>query len=148
MKGRKLLLLPCSILHSAINGLLSLFPFLLFWLVVRILLTSEASISETPIWSYAVVAFVVSAINILLYFVALMLSHLTAFRIENNMCRSVMKCLMHAPLGLFEIKYLEMHKIIDEDSGETHTFVAHILPDVASTIVAPLGVIILLFAVD
>ena len=106
MKGRKLLLLPCSILHSAINGLLSLFPFLLFWLVVRILLTSEASISETPIWSYAVVAFVVSEINILLYFVALMLSHLTAFRIENNMCRSAMKCLMHTPLGLFEIKYL------------------------------------------
>lgn len=41
-----------------------------------------------------------------------------------------------------------MHKIIDEDSGETHTFVAHILPDIASTIVAPLGVIILLFAID
>ena len=55
---------------------------------------------------YAIVVFVVSEINILLYFVALMLSHLTAFRIENNMCRSAMKCLMHAPLGLFEIKYL------------------------------------------
>ena len=41
-----------------------------------------------------------------------------------------------------------MRKIIDEDSGQTHTFVAHLLPDVASCVVAPIGVIVLLFSVD
>uniref|UniRef100_A0AB33JJM5 ABC transporter ATP-binding protein n=1 Tax=Prevotella sp. GTC17262 TaxID=3236797 RepID=A0AB33JJM5_9BACT len=148
MGGRRWLL-PCSVGLSALNGLLSLVPFILLWLVVRTLLTAEGDLAGTPLWDYALAAFVVSIVNVLLYFVALMLSHLAAFRVETNMRRSAMERLMRVPLGFFDTQNTgRMRKIIDEDSGQTHTFVAHILPDVAGSIVAPLGVIILLFAVD
>lgn len=148
MGGRRWLL-PCSVGLSALNGLLSLVPFILLWLVVRTLLTAEGDLAGTPLWDYALAAFVVSIVNVLLYFVALMLSHLAAFRVETNMRRSAMERLMRVPLGFFDTRNTgRMRKIIDEDSGQTHTFVAHILPDVAGSIVAPLGVIILLFAVD
>ena len=138
--GERKWLLPCSVGLSAVNGLLSLVPFILLWLVVRTLLTAQGDLADTSLWDYALAAFVVSVANILLYFLALMLSHLAAFRIE---------IIMRVPLGFFDTQNTgRMRKIIDEDSGQTHTFVAHILPDVAGSVVAPLGVIILLFMVD
>ena len=148
MGGRKYLL-PCSVGLSAANGLLSLVPFILLWLVVRTLLIAKGNLSNTPLIDYALWAFGISVANVLLYFLALMLSHLAAFRIETNMRRKAMQRLMRAPLGyLDEQNTGRMRKIIDEDSGQTHTFVAHLLPDVASCVVAPIGVIVLLFAVD
>ena len=142
-------MLPCSVVLSAVNGLLSLVPFIFLWLVVRTLLTADGNLADTPVWDYAIAAFVVSVANVLLYFVALMLSHLSAFRIETNMRRTAMERLMRVPLGFFDTQNTgRMRKIIDEDSSQTHTFVAHILPDVAGSVVAPIGIIVLLIAVD
>jgi len=147
--GRRKWLLPCSVGLSAVNGLLSLVPFILLWLVVRMLLTAERDLADPPLWDYALAAFIVSVTNVLLYFAALILSHLAAFRIETNMRRKAMQRLMRVPLGFFDTQNTgRMRKIIDEDSGQTHTFVAHLLPDVASCVVAPIGVIVLLFSVD
>ena len=142
-------MLPCSVVLSAVNGLLSLVPFIFLWLVVRTLLTADGNLADTPVWDYAIAAFAVSVANILLYFAALMLSHLSAFRIETNMRRTAMERLMCVPLGFFDTQNTgRMRKIIDEDSSQTHTFVAHILPDVAGSVVAPIGIIVLLLAVD
>ena len=142
-------MLPCSVVLSAVNGLLSLVPFIFLWLMVRTLLTANGNLADTPVWDYAIAAFVVSVANVLLYFAALMLSHLSAFRIETNMRRTAMERLMRVPLGFFDTQNTgRMRKIIDEDSSQTHTFVAHILPDVAGSVVAPIGIIVLLLAVD
>lgn len=147
--GRRKALLPLSVALSAINGLLSLVPFVLVWLVVRTLLTTGGNLATTPVWNYALAAFAVSVFNVLLYFLALALSHLAAFRVETNMRRQAMHALMRAPLGFFDTHNTGgMRKVIDEDSSQTHTFVAHILPDVAGSIVSPLGVVALLLAVD
>ena len=147
--GRRKALLPLSVALSAINGLLSLVPFVLVWLVVRTLLTTGGNLAATPVWNYALAAFAVSVFNVLLYFLALALSHLAAFRVETNMRRQAMHALLRAPLGFFDTPNTGgMRKVIDEDSSQTHTFVAHILPDVAGSIVSPLGVVALLLAVD
>ena len=71
MGGRKPLL-PCSVVLSAVNGLLSLVPFIFLWLVVRTLLTADGNLADTPVWDYAIAAFAVSMANVLLYFAALM----------------------------------------------------------------------------
>ncbi|KGF52287.1 ABC transporter ATP-binding protein [Prevotella amnii] len=148
MGGRKYLL-PCSVGLSAVNGLLSLIPFILLWIIVRTLLTAKGNLSSAPLIDYALWAFLISVANVLLYFIALMFSHLAAFRVETNMRRKGMKQLLKAPIGFFDTQNTgRMRKIIDEDSAQTHQFVAHILPDVASSIVAPIGVIILLLVID
>ena len=100
--GRRKALLPLSVALSAINGLLSLVPFVLVWLVVRSLLTTGGNLAATPVWNYALAAFAVSVFNVLLYFLALALSHLAAFRVETNMRRQAMHALMRAPLGFFD----------------------------------------------
>lgn len=148
MGGYKILL-PCSIGLSAINGLFSLVPFILVWLVVRTLLTENGTLTDTNVLGYAIATVTLSLLNVLFYFLALMLSHLVAFRIETNMREMAMRKLMCVPLGFFDAQNTgRMRKIIDEDSGLIHTFVAHILPDVASSIVSPIGVIVLLIVVD
>lgn len=83
MGGRKWLL-PCSVGLSAVHGLLALVPFVLLWLVVRTLLTAEGNLAQTPLWDYALAAFVVSVAGVALYFVVLMCSHLAAFRVEST----------------------------------------------------------------
>ena len=148
MGGYKILL-PCSIGLSAINGLFSLVPFILVWLVVRTLLTENGTLTDTNVLGYAIATVTLSLLNVLFYFLALMLSHLVAFRIETNMREMAMRKLMCVPLGFFDAQNTgRMRKIIDEDSGLIHTFVAHILPDVAGSIVSPIGVIVLLIVVD
>ncbi len=147
--GTRKILLPCSLLLSAVNGLLILMPFVLVWLIAKTVLTAEGMLSETPVWRYAVLALCVSLGNVLFYFLALMLSHLAAFRVETNLRRSAMSRLMQSPLGLVDKENTgRMRKIIDEDASSTHTFVAHILPDLAASIVSPLGVLVLLFIID
>ena len=47
--GRRKALLPLSVALSAINGLLSLVPFVLVWLVVRTLLTTGGNLATTPV---------------------------------------------------------------------------------------------------
>lgn len=147
--GSRKRLLPWSIAISAINGLLSLIPYVLLWLVVRTLITTGGCMSGSKVLDYAIAAFVISIVHVLIYFAALMLSHLAAFRLETTMRGKAMERVMRAPLGFFDGKNTgSMRKVIDENAGQTHTFVAHILPDIAGSIVAPLGVLVLLFVVD
>lgn len=147
--GSRRPLIPISLTLSALNGLLSLVPFVFVWLVVRTLLSSGGMPEGTPIMDYALWAFGLSVLSVLVVFGALMLSHLAAFRIETNMRRVGMARLMETPLGFFDHESTgRMRKIIDEDSSSTHTFVAHILPDLAGSLVAPLGVLVMIFVVD
>ena len=147
--GKRKPLLPLSVFLSAIDGLLALVPFILLWLIIRNLLMGNTSTGEIPIWQYALAAFIISIIDIIIYFAALMLSHLTAFRIEATMRQKAMTKIMKAPLGFFDSQNTgKIRKIIDENASSTHTFVAHILPDLASSFVTPIGVIILIIAID
>ncbi len=146
--GRKRVLMPISLLLSALHGLLSLLPLIFVWLIIRLLLTHpEEAIVDYFQWAWW--AFATTVCSILLYFLALILSHLAAFRVECSMRKTAMQRLMQMPLGYFDTQTTgRIRKIIDEDSSQTHTFVAHLLPDFAGSIVSPLGVLILLFVVD
>jgi|GEM_PF-4205305 len=41
-----------------------------------------------------------------------------------------------------------MRKIIDDNAATTHTFMAHLLPDLAGAVVMPVAILILLFVFD
>ena len=147
--GKRKILLPISLVLSAFNGLLALVPALFVWLIVRTLVSSGGSPEGTAVNQYAWWAFATAALSVLLYFVALMLSHLAAFRVECNLRTTAVNLLLHMPLGFFDSKASgRIRKIIDDDAGNTHTFLAHILPDLAASIVSPLLVFVLLFVFD
>ena len=60
-----------------------------------------------------------------------------------------MRSLMNMPMGFFEGKSGgRMRKVIDENASETHAFIAHVLPDLMGSIVAPLVVLVMIFVFD
>ena len=97
--GKRKALLPLSLVLSALNGLLALVPAVLVWFIVRTLINSGGTPEGTAVYQYAWWAFVAAVFSVLLYFVALMLSHLAAFRVECNLRTTAVNRLLHMPLG-------------------------------------------------
>ena len=144
--GNRKPLFPIAMVLSGVSAILLLLPFVFLWLIVKTLLSTGGISEGTPVNVYAWWAAGTAVSGVILHFGASMLSHLVAFRLETNMRRVAMKKLMLLPLGYFENNESgAMRKIIDENASETHTFIAHILPDLIGTILSPIVVIILIF---
>ena len=78
-----------------------------------------------------------------------MSSHLAAFRVESNLRKEAMRQIVRMPLGFFDINTSgRIRKIIDDNAGVTHSFLAHQLPDLAATFLVPLVAAILIFVFD
>jgi len=147
MQSRKILF-PFALLFSALSSIAGIIPFIYVWFIVRELFVSTG-ISYDNVKHYAILAVIFSAASILLYFAALVCSHLVAFRLEGNIRRITMKKLLKLPLGFFDKNPTgRIRKIIDDNATITHTFVAHELPDLAGTIIVPIASLVLMFIFD
>jgi ATP-binding cassette subfamily B protein len=146
--GNRKPLLPISLILSGISSVMGIIPFILIWLIIKELLISGAASSDN-ITLYAWWAVGISVAGIIVYFLALMVSHLAAFRVEVNMRRQAMKKIVDLPLGFFENNTSgKIRKIIDDNAGITHTFLAHQMPDLAGSILVPIVSLVLIFIFD
>lgn len=147
--GRRRALLPVAIVLSALSGLAGLLPFVFIWLIARELLSGDDSASQSSVISYAWWAAGTAAGGVALYFGALMCSHLAAFRVESNIRKSAMRRVIAMPLGFFDANTSgRIRKIIDDNAGITHSFLAHQLPDLAGTALVPVAAVVLIAAFD
>ena len=147
--GRRKALLPVAIVLSALGGLAGLAPFVFIWLIVRELLSGGDIGVQTQVISYAWWAAGTAVGGVVLYFGALMCSHLAAFRVESNIRKSAMRRIVGMPLGFFDSNTTgRIRKIIDDNASITHSFLAHQLPDMAGTALVPLLAVVLIAAFD
>ena len=147
--GKRKVLLPAAMLLSALSALAGMLPYILIWLIVRELLEHGEITSSGNVVTYAWWAAGMAVASIVLYFAALMSSHLAAFRVESNLRKEAMRQIVRMPLGFFDINTSgRIRKIIDDNAGGTHSFLAHQLPDLAATFLVPLVAAILIFVFD
>ena len=147
--GKRKVLLPAAMLLSALRALAGMLPYILIWLIVRELLEHGEITSSGNVVTYAWWAAGMAVASIVLYFAALMSSHLAAFRVESNLRKEAMRQIVRMPLGFFDINTSgRIRKIIDDNAGVTHSFLAHQLPDLAATFLVPLVAAILIFVFD
>lgn len=147
--GKRKVLLPAAMLLSALSALAGMLPYILIWLIVRELLEHGEITSSGNVVTYAWWAAGMAVASIVLYFAALMSSHLAAFRVESNLRKEAMRQIVCMPLGFFDINTSgRIRKIIDDNAGVTHSFLAHQLPDLAATFLVPLVAAILIFVFD
>lgn len=147
--GKRKVLLPAAMLLSALSALAGMLPYILIWLIVRELLEHGEITSSGNVVTYAWWAAGIAVASIVLYFAALMSSHLAAFRVESNLRKEAMRQIVRMPLGFFDINTSgRIRKIIDDNAGVTHSFLAHQLPDLAATFLVPLVAAILIFVFD
>lgn len=147
--GKRKVLLPAAMLLSALSALAGMLPYILIWLIVRELLEHGEITSSGNVVTYAWWAAGMAVASIVLYFAALMSSHLAAFRVESNLRKEAMRQIVRMPRGFFDINTSgRIRKIIDDNAGVTHSFLAHQLPDLAATFLVPLVAAILIFVFD
>ena len=147
--GKRKVLLPAAMLLSALSALAGMLPYILIWLIVRELLEHGEITSSGNVVTYAWWAAGMAVASIVLYFAALMSSHLAAFRVESNLRIEAMRQILRMPLGFLDINTSgRIRKIIDDNAGVTHSFLAHQLPDLAATFLVPLVAAILIFVFD
>lgn len=147
--GKKKVLLPLSLVLSGISAVLNILPFVLVWYITRDILLAPQSLDVSNVSFYAWLAFASAIGGIVVYFCALMSSHLAAFRVEVGMQKVGMGKILSMPLGFFD-QYSSgrIRKIVNDGAATTHTFLAHQLPDMAGSIVSPVVLIALIFIVD
>lgn len=146
--GKKRYMLPLAMVFSALSGILVLMPMVYIHKIVSGIILS-GSVDGGTIRYYAVLAASFAATGMLLYFCALMVSHLFAFEVEANIIKLSVKKMMAKPLGFFANRESgNLRKTIVDGAGETHTMLAHQLPDLAMTIVSPIVLLIFFFLFD
>jgi ATP-binding cassette subfamily B protein len=148
MIGRKALL-PTALLFSAISAITGMIPYIMIWFIIRELFIEGFRFSSEHVAFYAWWAVGTAIASIILYFLALTFSHLAAFRVETNMRRLAMQKIIRQPLGFFNSNTTgRIRKIIDDNAGITHGFLAHQMPDLSASILMPLSVLVLIFIFD
>ena len=137
---------------AGLSTVLSMFPFVCIWFVVRdmlnALLAGDISLAAgSGVYAWRAVGF--SVLSILLYFLALCFSHLAAFRTASNMRKAAVHHIVTLPLGYFSQNASgRLRKIIDDNAGLTEDFLAHQLPDLTGVVVMPAAVLVLIFTFD
>ena len=148
--GERQALIPLSMFLSALSALTGMAPFVLIWLIVRGLFASgglpaDPDLTVRLAWWTAGTA----VGSVALYFAALMCSHLAAFRVESNLRREAIRKIVRMPLGFFDtVTSGRIRKVIDDNAGITHSFLAHQMPDLAAAFLVPLTALALIFVFD
>ena len=135
---------------SAVAMILGMAPYICIWLAARDL------IAVAPDWTQAAgiarfgwMAFAFAVAGILVYFAALMCTHLAAFRTASNIRKVGMAHLMKTPLGFFDSNASGLlRNRLDGAASETETLLAHNLADVVGTVAMFLAMLVLMFVFD
>ncbi len=135
---------------SAVSMILGMLPYICIWLVARELIAvapdwkSAAGISR-----YGWMAFIFAFAGIIVYFAALMCTHLAAFRTASNIRKAGMAHLMKAPLGFFDSNASGLlRNRLDGAAADTETLLAHNLADTVGSAAMLLATVVLMFVFD
>ena len=135
---------------SGISSVIALAPYLCMWNVVKeVVLTWNTGLDGRSLVHWGWLAVASSLISMLFYYGALMCTHLSAFRTARNMKTAALHHLARLPIGYFKQEGSgKLRRIIDDGAGQTETYLAHQIPDLAGAIVTPVAVLVLLLVFD
>lgn len=149
--GQRRVLTYLSWVLSAISALMALVPFIFVWLIVRGVIEANGNFAavQGSLSVYGWWAVGSALISMLVYFAALMCSHVAAFRVAGNMRKRAMRHIGALPVGFMNsLGSGRVRRIVNESSGATETYLAHQLPDMVGAFATPVGMIVLLFVFD
>lgn len=146
--GNRKYMLFLAMFFSVLSGILLLMPMWYIHKIVSMMILNE-NMTYMMIRENIIYAAILPGIGLCLYVFAGILSHLFAFEVEDNLIKASVKKLLNKPLGYFTNKESgKLRGIIIGGAGETHNVLAHQLPDIASTLVSPIVILVFLFLFD
>lgn len=148
--GKHKYLTYSSWILSVISAALALVPLVYIFFIIKevIEVAPDFSQAENIVFN-GWMAVVFALASIVIYIAGLMCSHLSAFRIANNMRKKMLTHVAQLPLGFIgEQGSGKIRRIINDSGKATETYLAHQLPDMAGAIATPIGMIVMLFLFD
>ena len=141
---RKLIVFGCVL--SGVNAVLSIAMLVCVWFVLRDL------VAVAPNWAqaahaaaYGLAAFAFALAGLIVYFAALMCTHLAAFRTATNMRKAALEHLARVPLGYFGMRSTgELRRVIEGATGLTEGVLAHRFPDFVGALVTPVAFLVVM----
>ena len=135
---------------SAVSMLLSMAPYICIWLVARDLIAVAPDWTQAEnVTQYGWLAFAFALGGIVIYFAALMCTHLAACRTAANIRKRGVAHVMKAPLGYFDANASGLIRgRLDAATAETETLLAHNLADIVGTITLFLAMLVIMFVFD
>lgn len=148
--GKHRVLTYLSWVLAGISAVIALVPFWYLWRIIREVLDVSPDFSQAvhiSEWGWAAMGF--SVLAFLVYIAALLCSHLAAFRVATNLRIAMTRHIAGLPLGFAEsFGTGKLRKIINECSGATETYLAHMLPDTVTAYITPIALLVIMMVFD
>ena len=148
---KKPLVITSAVL-SALASVASFIPYIAIYKIISQILASYPSFATLDTASLIRLGWLALGgiiLNIALYFAALMCSHLAAFGTLYKLKVDFASHLARVPLGFHVlIGSGKLRKIMDENIEKIEGFIAHQLPDIVASLVAPVVMLTILMVVD
>lgn len=146
--GKKSILFYIAMIMSAISGIMVLMPMVFIHRIINSLILNE-TVDFVYVRENSIYAATFAGLGLFIYLIGLILSHVFAFEVEDNLIKSSVKKLINKPLGYFDDKESgRIRKVIISGASETHSFLAHQLPDMAMTVISPIVLFVFFFMFD
>ena len=150
--GNRKPLLSLSLLSSGLSALFGFVPYIMVFFVMRDVVSAvvaKEAVDYSALMNYGLWAVGSAAVGFVLYYIALLLSHATAFAIEENLSVAITQTLADLPIGWhLTHESGKVRKVFEKNINQLETLIAHNLPDVAQNIVSPLAILGLMLVFD
>ena len=142
--GGHKVLIPLGRTIAGISAVMALVPYYDLWKIISIAVNGE---DTSRISHYAWQAVIITVASLLVYIVALLCTHIAAFRVQANMRSQLMRRIITLPLGVFDEDGTgKIRRTVNDSTAATETYIAHNLPDKTVAAVTPVGLLVLIFA--
>ncbi len=141
-----------AIILAIISALASFVPYLAIYKVIKEIVYVYPDMSKldtTAVLNQGMYALLGVLANVGLYFFSLLLSHLAAYGTICDLKKDFMNHLAKVPLGFHIMTGSgRLRKIIDTNINGLEGFIAHDLPNTISAMVAPVAMLVMVFAIE
>jgi len=144
--------LSLSLVLSALSALVSFVPYIMVFFVMRDVISAVAAkeaVNAAALTRYGLWAVGAAAAGFVLYYAALMLSHATAFTIQQNLSIRMAETLADLPIG-WHITHVsgKVRKVFEKNINQLEMLIAHNMPDTAQNMVSPFAMLALTLVFD
>ena len=110
---------------------------------------AKEAVNAAALARYGLWAVGSAAAGFVLYYAALMLSHATAFTIQENLSIRMTEALAELPIG-WHITHVsgKVRKVFEKNVNQLETLIAHNLPDTVQNMVSPFAILVLMLVFD
>ncbi|MGP1601452.1 ABC transporter ATP-binding protein [Treponema sp.] len=141
-----------SFFLSALSMIAMLVPYALVFYVMRDIISAYTAGTAPDIGQmmiYGGTALASAAAGFLLYFGALMCSHITAFNLMGNMNMRLAETFARLPVGWHTTHASgSVRKVFEKNVHSLEGLIAHMLPDIVQNAVSPIALLFLMFFFD